>query len=190
MAAGDEEAAAKAREEGIKLNEAALEAYQMVQDDFLKVTDFGALYGHGAVNNNVECIDGTLKGIEDGVFWSEAEDGSGACEAALNINSAVEYNYCIFSKEVADGSTSEYEQSYYKNKDHAQWGWDHQPAIVHTGEASYALFHAESKDDLDVDTVTGIYKEARDGAIGAIGDYCKQETEDMNSIAEYINGAL
>ncbi len=188
--AEDEEAIAKAREDGAKLNETSLEAFQMVQDDFLKVTDFGATYGHTPVDSNVENIDGTLKGIEDGVLWSEKEDGSGACECALNLNTVIEYNYCIFSKEVADGTTSEYEKSYYKSKDHAQWGWDHQPLIVHTGDASYELFHAESVDDLDKDKITGIYKEAREGAIKDIGEYCGQEIEDMNSIAEYINGAL
>ena len=190
VAVGDEDAIAKAREEGAKLNETSLEAFQMIQDDFLKVTDFGSQYGHPTVDNNVECIDGTLKGLEDGVLWSEAEDGSGACEQALNINTALEYNYCIFSKEVADGTTSEYNNSYYKNKDHAQWGWDHEPALVHTGEASYDVFHAETADDLDMDKITKIYKDARDGAIKDIGDYCKQEIEDMNAVADFINGAL
>lgn len=189
-AAKDEEAMAKAREEGVKLNEISLETFQMIQDDFLKVTDFGANYGHPTVDRNVECIDGTLAGIENGVLWSEKEDGSGACEAALNINTAVEYNYCIFSKEVAEGSASEYAKAYYKNKDHAQWGWNHQPAVVNTGEASYALFHAESVDDLDVKKITKIYKDARQGALDDIADYCKQEIDDMNAVADYLNGAL
>jgi len=189
-AAEDEDAMTQAREKGVKLNEASLEAFQMAQDDFLNVTDFGAHYGHGPVNNNVEAIDGTLAGLENGVLWSEAEDGSGACEAALNINTVIEYNYCIFSKEVADATTSEYEKSYYKNKDHAQWGWNHQPAIVHTGEASYALFHAEAVDDIDMDAVTKTYKDARTGALDAIADYCTKEVEDMNDIADFINGAL
>lgn len=186
----DGEMIKKAREEGAALNKTSLEAFQMIQDDFLNVTDFGAHYGHGPVDNNVECIDGTLAGLENGVLWSEKEDGSGACEAALNINTVIEYNYCIFSKEVADGTTSEYEKSYYKNKDHAQWGWNHQPAIVHTGEASYALFHAETVDDLDMDKVTKIYKDAREGALDAIADYCKKEIKDMNDIADFVNGAL
>ena len=186
----DGETIKKAREEGAALNKTSLEAFQMIQDDFLNVTDFGAHYGHGPVDNNVGCIDGTLKGLENGILWSEEEDGSGACDNAYQLNSAIEYNYCIFSKEVADGTTSEYEKSYYKNKDHAQWGWNHQPAIVHTGEASYALFHAETVDDLDMDAITKIYKDAREGALDAIADYCKQEIKDMNDIADFVNGAL
>lgn len=186
----DGETIKKAREEGAALNKTSLEAFQMIQDDFLNVTDFGAHYGHGPVDNNVGCIDGTLKGLENGILWSEEEDGSGACDNAYQLNSAIEYNYCIFSKEVADGTTSEYEKSYYKNKDHAQWGWNHQPAIVHTGEASYDVLHAETVDDLDMDKVTKIYKDAREGALDAIADYCKKEIKDMNDIADFVNGAL
>ena len=187
-AAEDQKAMDKARKEGKALNKKSLEAFQMIQDDFLKVTDFGASYGHPTVDSNVENIDATLEGLKSGVLWSEKEDGSGACEAALNINTVLEYNYCIFSKDVADGTTSEYVKSYYKNKDHAQWGWNHQPAIVNTGEASYALFHAETVDDLDMDAVTKIYKDARAGALDDIADYCKQETEDMNDIADFLGG--
>ena len=190
VAAGDEEAIAAAREQGVKLNKISLEAFQMIQDDFLKVTDFGSEYGHAAVDSNVLYIDGTLKGLENGILWSEEDDGTGACDNAYNLNTVVEYTYCIFSKGVGDATNDYYIKSYYANKDQAQWGWNHQPTIVQTGEASYDLFRAETVEDLDMDKITKIYKEARQGAIDDIATYCKQEIKDMNSIADYINGEL
>ena len=62
-ASGDKDAKAKAREEGKALNEKTLAAFQTVQDSFLKVTDFGADYGHTTENTNVELLDGVLKGL-------------------------------------------------------------------------------------------------------------------------------
>lgn len=190
VAAGDEEAMKAAREEGAKLNDLSLEAFQMIQDDFLKVTDFTADYGHAPVNDNIKYIDGTLAGLEDGVLWAEDDSGSGACDQALYLNSIHEYNYCIFSKKIAKSGNDAYTPDYYKNKDEAQWGYKKQVPVVEVGEASYALFHAESVDDLDVDMVTKAYQKGRDDCLKAIADYSKQEVQSMGEITKLINNSL
>ena len=138
----------------------------------------------------MESIDGTLAGLEAGVLWSENEDGSGACEAALNLNQIHEYNYCIFSKKIGKHTNEEYAPEYYKNKDQAQWGYKKQVPVVEVGEASYALFHAESIEDLDVDMVTKAYQKGREDCLKTIADYCEQEVKFMGEITKLVNNSL
>lgn len=187
VAGEDEEAAAKAREDGQALNEKSLEAFQAIQDAFLKVTDFGADYGHTPENTNVKALDGVLAGLENGEIWAEDEE-SGAADCAWTLNSAAEYNYCIFSKSGGDTSIDAHTDEYYTGgKDHAQWGWNHQPTVTNTGDLSYELLHAETIDDIeDVDAMKEGYKAARDEQIKAIGKWSNQEIDDMTKIAEML----
>ena len=187
---GDKDAMKKAREEGEELNDLSLEAFQKIQDKFLKVDDFTADYGHGIVNNNVETLDGTIAGLKEGVLWAEDDSGSGACDQILNLNSIHEYNYCIFSKDVASHTIHEYTPEYYKDMDQAQWGFKKQVPVCETDGASYDLFHAESMDDIDEDEITGKLTKARTACLDSIHDYCGQEIQDMKKIAKYINDEL
>ena len=184
--AGDKETAAQVREEGKALNEKTLAAFQTVQDSFLKVTDFGADYGHTTENANVALLDGVLNGLEKGEIWAEDEE-SGAADNAWKINSMLDYSYCVYSKEVSDKAVSMYADSYYGNKDQAQWSWHHNPSLVKVGELSYELFDAESVDDIeDIDAMKEGYKAARDAQISEIGNWCAQEIKDMRTIATML----
>jgi len=187
---GDEAAMKAARDEGEELNDLTLKIFQKCQDKFLKVDDFTADYGHTIVNNNIETIDGTLAGLENGVIWAEDDSGSGAGDQILNLNSIHEYNYCIFSKKVAKHTIYEYSPGYYKDMDHAQWGYHKQVPVCETHGASRAIMRAESVDDLDMDKITKKLGAARDECVKTVGLYCAQEIKDMNKLAEKINKEL
>ena len=187
---GDEAAMKKAREQGEDLNEISLAAFQKVQDKFLKVDDFTADYGHTIVNNNVEYLDGAMAGLKAGTIWAEDDSGSGAADQILNLNSIHEYNYCIFSEDVASHCIHEYTPEYYKNMDQAQWGYKKQVPVCETNGASRAIMHAESVDDLNVDEINEKLTKARNSCLDSIHDYCGQEVQDMNKLAKYIQKEL
>ena len=185
----DEEAAAAARAEGVELNQKSLQAFQMVQDDFLKCTDFGCDYGHTPENNNVKCLDGALAALEagEGPVWGE--DGDGVADCITNINSACEYNYCNYSIATADRETAAHEQSYYANKDQAMWGWNHLPYQVHTGEFSYKIYHVEDISELseeDIAACVEAYTAARAEMIKYIGDWSNKEMKQFKEIAAVL----
>ena len=185
-AEGDEETMASLREEGAALNEKSLAAFKMVNEKFLKVTDFTADYGHTPENANVELLDGVIAGLEKGEVW--AEDGeSGAGDCAWQLNRVMEYNYMIFSLETGDRETDAHSMEYYADKDQAQWGWNHMFTLVDTGEASYELTRAETIDDIeDVDAMINVYKEARTATLEAIAKLSAQEVTDMKAITEIL----
>ena len=185
-AEGDEETMASLREEGTALNEKSLAAFKMVNEKFLKVTDFTADYGHTPENANIELLDGVIAGLEKGEVW--AEDGeSGAGDCAWQLNRVMEYNYMIFSMETGDRETDAHSMEYYADKDQAQWGWNHMFTLVDTGEASYELTRAETIDDIeDVDAMINVYKEARTATLEAIAKLSAQEVTDMKAITEIL----
>ena len=185
-AEGDEETMASLREEGTALNEKSLAAFKMVNEKFLKVTDFTADYGHTPENANIELLDGVIAGLEKGEVW--AEDGeSGAGDCAWQLNRVLEYNYMIFSMETGDRETDAHSMEYYADKDQAQWGWNHMFTLVDTGEASYELTRAETIDDIeDVDAMINVYKEARTATLEAIAKLSAQEVTDMKAITEIL----
>ena len=158
----------------------------MVNEKFLKVTDFTADYGHTPENANIELLDGVIAGLEKGEVW--AEDGeSGAGDCAWQLNRVLEYNYMIFSMETGDRETDAHSMEYYADKDQAQWGWNHMFTLVDTGEASYELTRAETIDDIeDVDAMINVYKEARTATLEAIAKLSAQEVTDMKAITEIL----
>lgn len=128
---GDEETAKKMREDGVKLNKESLEAFQKVQDDFLKDNDFQIFYGHLSMNENVGFLDGAIKGLENKELWAE-DEASGALDNAWQINAFHDYNYMLFSKDVADKVINLYSPDYVTENDY--WGWKKQVPVVEVGD--------------------------------------------------------
>ena len=183
VAAGDEDAAAKAREEGAELNEKALEAFQDVQDDLFYNSDFTADYGQVQTYNNIGYIDGVLNGIKNGAeIWGE--NGDGIADYAYQINCVHDYNYCNFSVEIADAGIDMYTDEYYADKNQGQWGYGHQNPVVHIGEASKEIQQAETIDDIDVDKANEAYNKAREELITYLGKALPEEAESVNDIAD------
>ncbi|MCQ2547188.1 MAG: M28 family peptidase, partial [Clostridia bacterium] len=189
VANGDKKAAEAARAEGTELNKTTLEAFQKVQDDFLKVTDFGADYGHTTENLNVEVIDGITAMLDAGEGPAWGEDGDGFGDLICSLNAAIDYNYCNYSKAVADDELADHTQEYYADKDQAMWGWNHMPVYAKTGEMSAKLFTVEDISELSKDDIKSLkegFAKAREEQIGAIGDWSKKEIESLKALAEML----
>ncbi len=187
---GDADAAAKAREEGIELNEDSLEAFQMIQDDFLKVNDMTCFYGHSQMYDNITLIDSVI-GVLDSdnpVIWDEEnEEPQGAGDYAWQINAGLDGNFGYFSLNLGKEGLSFYEDAYYQSKNQEQWGYKHLMPMLDTGDASYAIQQSETIDDIEsVDEVKACYGDARKSALKYIKEYATQEIKDMKEIAEEL----
>ena len=185
MKDGDEATAAKLREDGAELNKNSLEAFRKVQDDFLKDNDFQIFYGHKSMNENVGFLNGAIKGLEDKVLWAEDEE-SGALDNAWQINAFHDYNYCIFSKEVADEVIDLYSPEHVTANDY--WGWKKQVPVVHVGEATYALNQVSEDEDPDIDweAMKKIYQDAKDQHLKDIKELADKEIDDMRDLVEVL----
>ncbi|MCQ2545832.1 MAG: M28 family peptidase [Clostridia bacterium] len=183
----DAEAVEAARAEGVEINKTSLAAFKMINEDFLKVTDFTTDYGHTPENSNMELIDGVLAGIEKGELWAE-DEASGAADCAWNVNTVLDYNAMIFSKDVAQNELDAHTPGYYtEGKDQAQWGWNHMFNIADTAEGAYILTHAETMDDIeDIDAVKAIYEAAREDMLLAIANDSIREITQMGQIANIL----
>lgn len=189
MKDGDADAAAKAREEGQDINEDSLEAFQMIQDDFLKVNDMTCFYGHSQMYDNINLIDGVLGVLdsESPEIWAEDKE-SGAGDMAWQINAGLDANFGLFSIDLGNDGLSFYEDSYYKSKNQEQWGYKHLMPMLDTGDASYAVQMSETIDDIEsVDEVKACYNDARISALKYIKEYATQEIKDMAEIADELD---
>ncbi|MDO4176160.1 MAG: M28 family peptidase [Bacillota bacterium] len=189
VADGDEEAAAAIRAEGTELNKINLQAFQMIQDDFLKVTDFDCSYGHRNENTTVACLDGALACLEagEGPIWGEDGDGIADCLSAMNGSAG--YYYCNYSKETGAREYAAHTQGYYKSKDQAMWGWNHLYDMVDTGELDYTVYHVEDLSELSEDEIAELtegYSAARDEMIGYIGKWSDKEMKQFREIAAVL----
>ena len=182
---GDDEAAQKLREEGAALNKESMEAFQKIQDDFLKDDDFQIFYGHKSMNTNIELLKGVLAGLDKKELWAEDEE-SGALDNAWQINAVHDYNYCIFSKDVADTVVDLYSPDYVTENDY--WGWKKQVPVVHVGEATYALNQVSEDENPDVDweAMKKIYQDEMDKHLGDIKKLSDKEIEDMGALTEML----
>ena len=185
IAGGDEDGAKALREQGEELNKNSLEAFQQVQDDFLKDDDFQIFYGHQSMNTNVENLNGVIAGLEKKELWAEDEE-SGALDHAWQLNANHEYNAIIFSKEVAKKVDSLYDPDNRTSKD--QWGWKKQVPVVDVVDITYDLNQAsaQEKPDVDWDAAIKTYQEAKDLHLQQIKDMADQEVEDMGTLAQML----
>ena len=183
---GDTGVAEKLREDGVKLNKESLEAFQKVQDDFLKDDDFQIFYGHKSMNDNVNFLEGAVKGLDNKVLWADDEE-SGALDNAWQINAFHDYNYCIFSKDIADTVVDLYSPDKVTENDY--WGWKKQVPVVHVGEATYALNQVSEDEDPDIDweAMKKIYSDERDKHLKDIKTLSDKEIEDMGALTEMLN---
>ncbi len=185
VAAGDADKAEELRDEGEELNESSLEAFRKIQDDFLKDNDFEIFYGHKSVNDNANHLAGAIKGLESKTLWADDEE-SGALDQAWQVNAMHDYNYCLFSKDVADEVNGSYSPDHVTANDY--WGWKKQVPVVEVGHTTYDL-NAVSEDedpDVDWDAATQAYTQAREKCIEQIGDYCDQEVQDMSDLSRIV----
>ena len=182
---GDEKLAKEIRQKGIKVNRESLEAFQKVQDDFLKDNDFQIFYGHLSMNENIGFLNGAIKGLENKELWAEDEE-SGALDNAWQINAFHDYNYCIFSEKVADKVIDLYSPDKVTANDY--WGWKKQVPVVHVGEATYALnqLSGEENPDIDWEAMKKVYQDAKDQHLKDIKKLGDKEIEDMKALSEKL----
>ena len=183
-AAGDDDEMAELREQGRKLNSKTLAAFAAVQPAFCRVDDFAAYYGHPNMTANVEYIDGTIEGLENGVLWGEEEDG--AMDYAWQINSALDYNWMLFSKGVAEEGLDHYDPD-TMDAEKSLWGYQRTVDILRVGDATYELSRMDDIEGVDTEKYIEIYKNAREEALGYILEYCNSEMKAMKEIASMLN---
>ncbi|MDD4200079.1 MAG: M28 family peptidase [Eubacteriales bacterium] len=189
IADGDQEAADAARAEAVELNEINLQAFQMVQDDFLKVTDFDCSYGHSNENATAEALDGILAALDVGKGPIWGENGDGIADGITALNGVVNYYYCNYSMETADREYAAHTMDYYKSKDQAMWAWNHMYDMVDTGEMDYKVYHVEDLSEFSEDEIAELkegYSAARDEMISYIGKWSEKEMAQFKEIAAVL----
>ena len=180
---GDEDKMADLREEGKEMNKKNLAAFQDIQSAFCRVDDFAAWYGHPGMTSNVTYLEGTIEGLNNGVLWGDNEDG--ALDFAWQLNSAHDYNYILFSKEVGDDGNSMYDPNKMDSKK-TLWGYDRVVDVIYVGEATSELGALESLEGVDVAPYIEIYEKGREKALKFIKEYAEHEVKDMTKITESL----
>lgn len=180
VADGDEETAADLREEAKAVNEKTLAAFAAVQPAFCRVDDFAAYYGHPNMTANVEFLDGVIAGLENGVLWGDNEDG--AMDYAWQINSALDYNWMLFSKDVTTEGLDHYDPD-TMDPEKSLWGYQRTVDILRVGDATYDLSRMDDLEGVDTEKYVKIYQDARAEALDYIAEYGKLEIKAMNDIA-------
>lgn len=174
------------REEGKALNETTLEAFKLVQEEFLKTDDIGVYIGHPNINSNVETIQGVIAGLEDEVLYAEDEE-SGALDIAWALNSGHDYYYYLYSIKVGDDVEAMYDTDKV-DKNKSYWGTDKMVPVYYVGDTLHELVRqAEDENaDIDYDGAIKVYKEALKQAQADVKAYCKAEIEGMAKVADIL----
>lgn len=183
-AAGDEETIADLREQGKELNKISLAAFKEIQNQYLKTDDCDAYIGHSPVNTNAELLQGAIDALDNEVLWGEDEDG--ALDIIFNLNAYHDWAYYFFGKDVAYDIVTQYDENYV-DRDNLFWGTDALYAVVYVGDTSYDLYMADANGETpDYEGAKAVYQKALDETYANIADYCKQEVEGMQIIADIL----
>lgn len=180
---GDEETMADLRAQGKEINAKTLKAFAACQPAFCKVDDFAAYYGHPNMVQNVEYLDGVIKGLENGVLWGEEEDG--ALDYAWQLNSAHDYNYMLFSKDVAEEGLAQYDPL-MMDPDNSFWGYQRTIDTIRVGDATYELNQLDDLEGVDVKDYIKTYKKGRKDALDFIKKYGENEIKAMKDITKIL----
>jgi hypothetical protein len=179
-----EEEIAALRAEGNKLDAVSLEAFMEIQKQYLKADDCDVYMGHPTVNTNIELLQGTLDALDKGVLWGD--DGDGALDIAFNMNSYHDWYYYYFGEVVGAGSASQYDAEFVP-EENLYWGKDRLAEVTYVGDTTYDLYMADYNGETpDIEGAKAVYEDALDEAYGFVADYCAQEIEGMQKIAEIL----
>ena len=176
----------KIREEGKAINQVSLQAFQAVQEEYLKTDDGGVYIGHPNVNTNAELLQQIIAGLEKQELYTE--DETGALDLAWQLNSARDYNYYLFSKNVADGIG----QMYNADKvppDKSYWGTGKMVPLCEVGDRTYQLVRQAEDETAKVDFAAAIqvYQAALDRTLKDVQTYAEAEMAGMQEIADLLN---
>lgn len=179
VTAKDKEAMTKAREDGLAINQKSLAIFQAVQDNFMTDNDGESYLGHPTLNDTIGLVKGAIAGCDDKVLW--ADDGeSGVLDNAWQMNYGHDYNYVLFSEDVA--RTIDYMYSpdnVSASKD--QWGYGHQVPVVEAGSITYKLAR-QSDEDVDWKEAKAAYQEALESGLASVKAVCDKELNSFDSV--------
>ena len=179
-----EEELAALRAEGNKLDAVSLKAFKEIQEQYVKADDCDVYMGHPQVNTNIELLQGTLDALDKEVLWGE--DGDGALDIAFNMNSYHDWYYYYFGEVVGDGSASQYDAEFVP-EENLYWGKDRLAEVTYVGDTTYDLYMADYNGETpDIEGAKVVYQNALDEAYGWVVDYCEQEVEGMQEIADIL----
>lgn len=182
-----EEEIQKIRDEGKELNKKNLAAFLFVQQNFMYCDDWGVNITHTGIDKNIEALNGTINGLKNKELYAKDEE-SGALDNAYNLNGVVDYNYYIFSKDVAKSMLQEYDPDLL-SKELSFWATDRLIPNVYVGETTYDLVqHAnnETEDQIDYGAAIAVYETALEYCYVDLKAAIDSESESMKKLTELL----
>lgn len=182
-----EEEIAAIRAEGTELNAAILEAYQIVEDTCTIVDEAAVYTGHSSLDTEIMVLEAVTAALEEEVLAAEDEE-SGALDIAWMVNAGLDYNYYIFSPEVALIELELHDADLIE-EGNSFWVTDRLIPVTYVGETTAGLLAAAyAGEDVDYEAAAAVYQEARDALIPYVKTYCEKEMDGMQQIIDLIAG--
>lgn len=180
-AAGDEEAMAEARAEGVAHNEQVLEAFRYVQDQFMGLADYGDIeLHHKGLQNNLDLYTNVVDALSDGEVTEED------IWLPADINGYYEYYAYLFSDEVCTLSNS----LLMNDKVDSNWGTDKMTLAIpdswKTTKAMYAQWNEGVTDADEYQQFVDEYNGYIDILKEDLQEYVNSETEAMKVLKDML----
>ncbi len=179
-----EDEIAALRAEGNELDAVSLDAFAEIQKQYLKADDCDVYLGHGPVNTNIELLQGAIAALDEKVLWGENEDG--ALDIIFSLNAYHDWAYYYFGEKVAYDIVTQYDAEKV-DMSNQYWGTDAMYPVVYVGDTSYDLYMADTNgEEPDYEGAKAVYQKALEKAYADVADYCAQEIEGMQKIADIL----
>ncbi len=184
VAEEDEEGIKECREEGAELNAQVREVYKQIQKELIATDTWGLGIGHSLVDNNIGILQGVMDGLDKEKTWTKKENG--ALDMAWQLNGGMDYNYYLFSKEVAGQTLIQYDDTKWTGK--RQFFTDKLPPVYWVGDTTYDLVRKDAAGEkIDYKAAKEVYKAALDEALVDLKAEISKEVSSMRSLADKIN---
>jgi len=182
---GDKDKAAKLREEGKTVNKQTLKCFKYIQKNLISTDTWGLHIKNVGINDNIKTLKTVIKGLDNKKLYAKDEK-SGALDAAYNINAGIDYDYYIFSKDVADDMTVQYDPDRWTGK--LFWCTDKLVPFVDVGSTTYDLVQkANAEETPDYDAAKKVYQSALDDCFSDLKTYLDDETGSMKELTKMVN---
>ncbi len=163
------------REEGKEYSQKMLDVFKQVQDDFVGIEfSSNVVVKHEGYLNNLRILDDVINALEKKELTNE--EGTGALDVAYQLNALCEYNYYLFSYNVAKNIDTHADASIDGNK---WWGNNKGFVFTNTGKATQSLL---TKEDDDYSKELQCYQEAREKQLQYLKEIIDEEIVGLQDI--------
>ena len=170
------------RKESAALNRKTLVAFKFIQDTFVGIQpNSDVVVRHVGYQENTALLSSIVNALKKGDLFNEKE--TGALDLAKSLNGSTEYGYYLFSPEAMDRSRAHVDASSDVRK---FWAEEKCYVQAKTSQATISLLEKSGDADATFPTELRAYRAALESQRKQLAAVVKQETSDMETLAEML----